>query len=73
MTKFRSTAALAVAFTAVLAGGPVHAIGKAQPMARVAAVASGTQLVEAEGVHNGAVRNAKAEAHDFNEGKAQDI
>jgi hypothetical protein len=73
MTKYLSIAALAVAFSASFAGSPAHAIGTVQPMVRVAAAASGTQQAEAEGARNGAVSNAKAEAHDFNEGKAQDI
>jgi len=73
MTKFLSIAALAVAFSTSFAGGPAHAIGNVQPMVRVAVAASGTQQAEAEGARNGAVRDAKAESHDFNDGKSQDI
>jgi hypothetical protein len=73
MTKLLSIAVFAAAFSASIAGGPAHAISKVQPMARIAVAASGTQQAEAEGTRNGAVRDAKAEGHDFNEGRATDI
>ena len=75
MTKFLSVAVVAIAFSAGFAGIPAQALSNAQPMTRVAVAASGLQQAEAEagGSHNGSVRNAKAEAHKFNDGQARDI